>query len=87
MALTEALARGLAILSTTGGAAAETVPDDAAVKVAPGEADALAKALARLIDEPAMRARLGDAAWAAAGSLPRWRDTAALVAEICRKVM
>ncbi len=86
MVLTEALARGLPILCTTGGAAAETVPDGAAVKVPPGEADALAKALARLIDEPAMRASLGDVAWAAAGSLPRWRDTAALVAEICRKV-
>jgi glycosyltransferase involved in cell wall biosynthesis len=87
MVLTEALARGLPILCTTGGAAAETVPHGAAVKVPPGEADALAKALARLIDEPPMRASLGDAAWAAAGSLPRWRDTAAIVAQICRKVM
>jgi len=87
MVLTEALARGLPILCTTGGAAAETVPDEAAVKVAPGDADALAKGLVTLIDDAARRARLGDAAWAAAGSLPRWRDTAATVAEICRKVM
>jgi glycosyltransferase involved in cell wall biosynthesis len=87
MVLTEALARGLPILCTMGGAAAETVPDEAALKVAPGDADALAKGLATLIDDAALRARLGDAAWAAAGSLPRWRDTAALVAEICRKVI
>jgi len=87
MVLTEALARGLPILCTTGGAAAETVPDAAAIKVTPGDADALAKALETLVDDKALRARLGDAAWAAAGSLPRWRDTAAIVAEICRKVM
>jgi glycosyltransferase involved in cell wall biosynthesis len=87
MVLTEALARGLPILCTTGGAAAETVPDEAALKVAPGDADALAKGLLTLIDDQTLRARLGDAAWAAAGSLPRWRDTAAIVAEICRKVM
>lgn len=87
MVLTEALARGLPILCTTGGAAAETVPDDAAVKVAPGDADALAKALETLVDDEALRTRLGDAAWRHAGSLPRWRDTAAIVAGICRKVM
>ena len=83
MVLTEALARGLPIICTTSGAGADTVPTEAAFKVPPGDAEALAKALATLIDAPAKRRRLADAAWAAAGSLPRWRETAAIVAEAC----
>jgi glycosyltransferase involved in cell wall biosynthesis len=83
MVLTEALARGLPIVCTTGGAAAETAPNDAALKVAPGDAGALAKAIASLIDAPARRRALADAAWAAAATLPRWRDTATIVAGVC----
>jgi glycosyltransferase involved in cell wall biosynthesis len=86
MVLTEALARGLPIVCTTGGAAAETAPDSAAVKVPPGDASALAKALARLIDDGAARREMADAAWHAAATLPRWRETAAIIAELCRKV-
>lgn len=83
MVLTEALARGLPIVCTTGGAAADTAPDAAALKVAPGDAIALANAMASLIDAPARRNALADAAWTAAASLPRWRDTAAIVAGVC----
>lgn len=83
MVLTEALARGLPIICTTGGAAAETVPDAAALKIAPGDAEALAKALAELIDAPAQRRHLADAAWLAAAELPRWRETATIVAGVC----
>lgn len=83
MVLTEALARGLPIVCTTGGAAADTAPDAAAMKVSPGDAIALAKAIASLIDAPARRDALADAAWTAAASLPRWRETAAIVAGVC----
>lgn len=86
MVLTEALARGLPIVCTTGGAAAATAPEAAAVKVAPGDAPALAKALQHLFDEPDTRLRMADAAWESAATLPRWRETASLVAETCRKV-
>jgi len=83
MVLTEALARGLPIISTLSGAGAARIPDEAALKVPPGDATALAKALARLIDAPAERKARAGAAWAAAGSLPRWHDTARIVAEAC----
>lgn len=83
MVLTEALARGLPIVTTLSGAGAEALPDAAALKVPPGDAAALAKALARLIDAPAERRQRADAAWAAAGDLPRWSETARIVAQAC----
>jgi glycosyltransferase involved in cell wall biosynthesis len=85
MVLAEALARGLPIVTTTGGAAAETVPDGAALKVLPGDAEALSKALRRLIDDAALRKRLADAAWTAGQQLPRWSDTAAIVAQVIKE--
>lgn len=63
MVLTEALARGLPIVTTLSGAGAEALPDAAALKVLPRDAAALAKALARLIDAPAERRQRADAAW------------------------
>lgn len=86
MVLTEALARGLPILCTTGGAAAETAPDAAALKVPPGDAAALRAGLVRLLADGDERKRRSDAAWLAAGALPGWRDTATIVAETCAKV-
>jgi len=86
MVLTEALARGLPILCTTGGAAAQTAPDEAALKVPPGDVAALRTGLARLLDDRQERLRRSDAAWQAAGTLPRWRGTATIVAEVCAKV-
>lgn len=86
MVLAEALARGLPIVATTGGAAAETVPDDAALKVPPGDEAALAAALRRLVPDRAMQDRLSDAAWAAATGLPRWEDSAAAIARVLRAV-
>lgn len=76
MVLTEALARGLPIVTTTGGASASTAPDCAALKVPPGDSRALGAAIARLLDGPALRRELADAAWALADALPRWEDTA-----------
>lgn len=86
MVLTEALARGLPILCTTGGAAAQTAPDEAALKVPPGDVAALRAGLSRLLDDADERRRRADAAWQAANTLPRWRGTATIVAEVCAKV-
>jgi glycosyltransferase involved in cell wall biosynthesis len=80
MVLAEALACGLPIVCTTGGAAAETVPDAAALKVAPGDERALSEAIGRILDNAHLRRCLGDAAWQAGQGLPRWEDTARIVA-------
>ncbi len=86
MALAEAMARGLPIVSTTGGAAAETVPEAAAIKVAPGDEDALAAAIHNLLADPALRSRMADASWTAGQKLPRWEDTARIIAGVIRGV-
>jgi glycosyltransferase involved in cell wall biosynthesis len=86
MVLSEALARGLPIVTTTGGAAAETVPDRAALKVPPGDTGALARALKRALQSASLRKRLSDASWAAGQRLPRWEDTAQIVAGAIRDV-
>ena len=86
MALAEALVRGLPIICTTGGAAAETVPDAAALKIAPGDVAALTDAIARVLDNARLRRELGAAAWAAGQALPFWEDTARIVAGAIRAV-
>lgn len=86
MALAEAMARGLPVVTTTGGAAAKTVPDGAGLKVAPGDADALRDALAAVMADTALRARLGEGSWRAGQALPRWEDTAARVAAVIKQV-
>ncbi len=82
MVLAEAMARGLPIVCSTGGAAAETVPDAAAIKVPPGDERALSAAIGRLLDDAALRRRLADASWAAGQTLPRWEDTARRIAGV-----
>lgn len=82
MVLGEAMARGLPIVCTTGGAAAETVPDAAAVKVAPGEAEPLTRALESVLTDRKLRSRLADASWEAGRKLPTWNETARRVAAV-----
>lgn len=86
MVLGEAMAHGLAIVTTTGGAAAETVPDGAGLKVPPGDAAALGDALDRVIADAAERRRLADASWRCGQTLPRWTDTAARIAAVLTRV-
>lgn len=82
MVLTEAMVRGLAIISSTGGAAADTVPDNAALKVAPEDIGALAGALRRAISDAGLRARLGAAALEASIHLPTWDSAAKTIADV-----
>lgn len=52
MVITEALAHGLPIVATTGGALAHTLPDAAGIKVPPGSVPALQSALQRMLSDP-----------------------------------
>jgi len=75
MAAASAIAYGLPVIATRGGALEETV-GAAALLVAPGDADALAAALRRVIGDAAERARLARAARDAATRQQRWQTTA-----------
>ncbi len=82
MVLAEAMACGLPIVSTKGGAAAFTVPDGAALKVPPGDVEALTEALKQALSNKKLRKKLADAAWEAGRKLPTWNETARKFAEV-----
>ena len=86
MVLAEAMARGLPMVATTGGAAARTAPDTAALKAPPGDAAALAEALSRVMSEEPLRRRLADNSWRVGQSLPRWRDGAVAILDVLDRV-
>jgi glycosyltransferase involved in cell wall biosynthesis len=80
MALAEAIAHGLPVVSTMAGAIPDTVPAGTGLLVPPDDMAALAQALRRLISDRAERQRLAMNARAAAGQLPTWQDSARLFA-------
>ena len=81
MALAEALAHGLPVVSTTGGAIPYTVPADSGILVAPGDASAFATALRTLLTpNTTARASLASAARRRAEELPTWPDAVAAFA-------
>jgi glycosyltransferase involved in cell wall biosynthesis len=72
MAYAEAIAHGLPIVGTTGGAIPQTVPSSASRLVPPGNVDALAKALREVMESEAALRALAAGARAAAAALPSW---------------
>ena len=78
MALAEAIAHGLPVVSTMTGAIPDTVPAGTGLLVPPDDAAALAQALRRLISDRAERQRLAMKARAAAAHT--WQDSARLFA-------
>jgi glycosyltransferase involved in cell wall biosynthesis len=81
MAFAEALAHGLPVLGTTGGAIADTVPAGAGLLVEPGSVRGLREALARLLTDADLRRRLAAGAAGAGARLPDWPTAAARFAE------
>ena len=84
MTLADALARGLPVVSTTGGAIPHTVPGDASVLVPPGDDAALGAALGRLLavgTGARRRAALARAARRHAQELPDWTQAAQAFAD------
>jgi hypothetical protein len=80
MAYAEAIAHGLPVIGTTGGAIPDTVPSDAGLLVPPGDMPALTKALRHVIGDSELRQRLTRGARAAARQLPSWRQSAEILA-------
>tara|TARA_B100002049_G_scaffold94246_1_gene69804 strand:- start:4073 stop:5137 length:1065 start_codon:yes stop_codon:yes gene_type:complete len=72
MVVTEAVSHCLPVVTTTGGALADTLPAEAGLAVAPGEPSALAAALEQCLKEPAVYAGLVAGARRAAASLADW---------------
>jgi glycosyltransferase involved in cell wall biosynthesis len=87
MAYAEAIAHGLPVIGTTGGAIPDTVPASAGVLVPPGEVPALAAVLRHLIENTAERDRLAAGARAAAGKLPTWRGSAEKFSQAIERVI
>lgn len=82
MAIAEAVAHGLGVISTTAGAIPEVVRDGAeAILVPPGDERALAAAIALAVGDPGRRAEMQAQAIARARMLPRWSDTQRAFAE------
>jgi glycosyltransferase involved in cell wall biosynthesis len=81
MVISEAIVRRLPIVTTTGGALAETLPAEAGLAVPPGDAPALHDALARVLDEPALHRRLAEGAMAARARFPDWPTQAQAFAD------
>jgi glycosyltransferase involved in cell wall biosynthesis len=74
MVFAEAMAHGLPVIATTAGAIPETVPSQAGLLLPPGDPVALARAIRRVIAQPALAARLATGSRATGVRLPDWRQ-------------
>ena len=86
MAYAEAMAHGLPIIGTTGGATVDTVAPTAGVLVEPGNVKALTRALRMVIENEEERRRLARGALGAAADLPTWESTARIVASALERL-
>ena len=82
----EAMACGVPVISTRGGALPEVV-GDAGILVPPADAGALAEAIRRLLDSPGERARLGEAGRERVGRSLTWRHAAEKTVEAYREAI
>lgn len=73
MVVTETLAHGLPVITTTGGALRDTLPKGAGISVAPGDVEALSRALAAFCQDEALRTELRAGAAAARDRLGDWQ--------------
>jgi glycosyltransferase involved in cell wall biosynthesis len=86
MAFAEALAHGLPVVGTTGGATPSTVPASAGQLVAPGDVAAFTEALRELIDDTERRHALAAGARAAAARLPSWAASGAAFSDLLTRL-
>ncbi len=82
----EAMACGVPVISTTGGALPEVV-GDAGVLVPPGDAAALRDAILALLNDPERRSNLGEAGLARVRGSLTWRHAAEKTVEVYREAI
>lgn len=82
----EAMVHGLPIVSCATGAVPDTVAPGAGLLVPRDDPDAFAAALAKLLDDGELRARMAAASAAGGATLPRWSATAQCVDEVLDRV-
>jgi glycosyltransferase involved in cell wall biosynthesis len=82
MVAAEAMAHGLPLAITAGGAVAELVPAGSAITAAPGDHASLSRGMRRPIFDTAIRAQMAEASWQGGQALPRWADRAAAFAAV-----
>jgi glycosyltransferase involved in cell wall biosynthesis len=85
MAVAEAIAWGLPVVSTSTGEIPKIVGDGGII-ISPGDDDALASALSRLVGEPALRARLQEGARRARGYLRTWAQAGDELSAVLERV-
>ena len=81
MVVTEALAHGLPVITTTGGALRDTLPAGAGLSVEPGDSEALQDALSRFCNDAELRHQLRQGAVQARDELTDWQAAGAAFAE------
>jgi glycosyltransferase involved in cell wall biosynthesis len=89
MAVAEAIARGLPVVSTITGAIPYLVDPDgdgAGLLVSPGDADALADTLSRVLGDARLRGRLAEGARRVRDRLPTWDETASRMAAALERI-
>lgn len=86
MAVAEAVARGLPVVTTRTGALPDLVDERSGAVIAPGDLDALAVALDRLIGDDRHRQRMAAGAAARAAALPTWPQAAAAFDRLLERV-
>ena len=77
MAAAEAMARGLPLALSKGGALEDLLPMGGGISAAPGDSDSFSRALRRMIFDVPLRQAMAEASWQAGQRLPRWDDRAA----------
>lgn len=86
MAYTEALAYGLPVIGSGGGAVRQTLPEKAAIYCPPDDIASIRAALELLLSDPARRDKLGNAARRSAEALPHWQDAARQFSKVLKDI-
>jgi glycosyltransferase involved in cell wall biosynthesis len=86
MAVAEALARGLPVVSTPTGGITRLVGTEAGILVPAGDVAELARALRRIVSDKRERDRLREGAWRAGSALATWDAAAAKFAAVLSRV-